>query len=304
MKIYETLEPSPCDTAVALGSFDGLHIGHHAVIGQALTEPDLMPTVFTFAHNPLYDLGGKAGGALMTRAQKIARLESWGVRQMYLLPFSSVMSLSPRQFVENVLGGVCRAKKACCGFNFTFGAGGRATSDDLRQLCAEIGIRTAVQPPVIANGEPVSSTRIRGLVANGRVDEAAALLGHPYGYLGPVLHGQQLGRTLGTPTLNQAVPRDFVLPRFGVYVSTVHIGRAHYCGVTNVGVRPTVDGHRVTAETWMPEYNGPELYGRTVQVDLLRFLRPEQKFDSVDALGAQIRRDGQHSLKIFREQHL
>lgn len=115
MKIYETLEPSPCDTAVALGSFDGLHIGHHAVIGQALTEPDLMPTVFTFAHNPLYDLGGKAGGALMTRAQKIARLESWGVRQLYLLPFSSVMSLSPRQFVENVLGGVCRAKKACCG---------------------------------------------------------------------------------------------------------------------------------------------------------------------------------------------
>ena len=84
----------------------------------------------------------------------------------------------------------------------------------------------------------------------------------------------------------------------------MHIGRAHYCGVTNVGVRPTVDGHRVTAETWMPEYNGPELYGRTVQVDLLRFLRPEQKFDSVDALGAQIRRDGQHSLKIFREQHL
>lgn len=302
MKIYETLEPSPCDTAVALGSFDGLHIGHHAVIGQAFTEPDLMPTVFTFAHNPLCDLGGKAGGALMTRAQKIARLESWGVRQLYLLPFSRVMDLSPRQFVENVLGGVCRAKKACCGFNFTFGAGGRATSDDLRRLCTEIGIRTAVQPPVLADGEPVSSTRIRGLVANGRVDEAAALLGHPYGYLGPVLHGQQLGRTLGTPTLNQAVPRDFVLPRFGVYVSTVQIGRARYCGVTNVGVRPTVDGHRVTAETWMPEYTGPEIYGRTVQVDLMRFLRPEQKFDSVEALGTQIRRDGQHSLKIFREQ--
>lgn len=301
MKIYETLAPSPCRTAVALGSFDGLHIGHRAVIGQALGEPGLAPTVFTFAENPLRDLCGSAGGALMTREQKVRLLCAWGVEQLYLLPFSSVMGLTAEQFVADVLAGVCRAEKACCGFNFTFGAGGRADSAALTRLCAESGIRTAVQPPVLAGGEPVSSTRIRALVQAGRVDEAAVLLGHAYGYLGPVLHGKQLGRTLGTPTLNQAVPAGFALPKFGVYASVAHLGAGRFCGVTNVGVRPTVDGRGVTAETWMPAYDGPEIYGQTVQVDLTRFLRPERKFGSVEELGAQIRRDGRESLRLFQQ---
>ena len=144
-----------------------------------------------------------------------------------------------------------------------------------------------------------SSTRTGGLVARGEAGEAARLLGHPYGYLGPVLHGKRLGRTLGTPTLNQAVPKAFCLPRFGVYASVVHIGDERFCGVTNVGVRPTVDGHHVSAETWMPDYHGPELYGKTLQVDLLRFLRPEQKFASVELLGEQIHRDGEKSRNLF-----
>lgn len=299
MKIYEDLTPSPRETAIALGSFDGLHIGHKAVISHVLGQEGLLPGVFTFANNPLCDLGGHAGGELMTREQKELRLTRWGVEVLYLIPFRLVRELSPEEFVVDVLQKVCRAKRVSCGFNFTFGAGGRAGSEDLKRLCAAHGIEAIVQPAVLADGEPVSSTRIRGLVSRGEAGEAARLLGHPYGYLGPVLHGKRLGRTLGTPTLNQAVPKSFCLPRFGVYASVVHIGEERFCGVTNVGVRPTVDGHHVSAETWMPDYHGPELYGKTLQVDLLRFLRPEQKFASVELLGEQIHRDGEKSRNLF-----
>ena len=300
MKIYEELIPSEKATAVALGSFDGLHLGHKAVISQTLGEPELTPTVLTFTENPLCDLGGNAGGELMTRQQKIEVLESFGVRQLYLLHFTSIMHLSAEQFVDEVLIHVCHAQKVCCGFNFTFGAGGHAGSDDLKRLCAARNVRTAVMPAVMLGGKPISSTRIRALVAQGHMRSAEKLLGRPYGYLAKVEHGHQLGRRLGTPTLNQKIPPTFVLPRFGVYASRVSLFGGSYCGVTNVGLRPTVGGHHVTAETWLPDYNGPEFYGETVRTDLLCFLRPEQKFSSVEALGKQIQKDGLHAKKFLQ----
>jgi len=300
MKIYEELTPCEGETAVALGSFDGLHLGHRAVISQTLGEPGLTPTVLTFADNPLCDLGGSTGGELMTREQKVQVLEEFGVRQLYLLRFSTIMNFTAEQFVKDVLMNVLHAKKVCCGFNFTFGAGGRAGSKELQQLCAAQGLRTAVAPAVLADGEPVSSTRIRALVAQGHMGGAAELLGRPYGYFAEVRHGQQLGRQLGTPTLNQEIPKTFVLPRFGVYASRVYLLGSAYCGVINVGLRPTVDGHHVTAETWLPDYSGPEFYGETVRTDLLHFLRPEQKFPSVEALGQQIQTDGERAKDFLR----
>lgn len=300
MKIYKELIPCEGDTAVALGTFDGLHLGHHAVIAQTLGEPGLVPTVLTFSGNPLCDLGGSSGGELMTEDQKVQVLESFGIKQLYFLRFSSIMNLTAEQFVQDVLVHILHAKKVCCGFNFTFGAGGRAGSEVLRHLCTEQGLETAIAPAILAGGEPVSSTRIRALVAQGHMGGAAELLGRPYGYLSKVQHGQQLGRQLGTPTLNQEVPKTFVLPRFGVYVSRVHLHGCTYCGVTNVGVRPTVDGHHVTAETWIPDYSGPEFYGETVRTDLLHFLRPEQKFPSVEALGEQIQADGERAMAFLQ----
>lgn len=299
MKIFYDLQPSAVETAVALGTFDGLHLGHRAVIFQTLGEAGLTPTVLTFSANPLCDLGGSTGGELMTEAQKVQVLESLGVQQLYLLRFSSLMNLSPEQFVDEVLVRVLHAKKVCCGFNYTFGAGGRADSETLRHLCTGCGLRAAVAPAVLSGGETVSSTRIRALVEKGEVAAAARLLGRPYGYLSAVRHGRQLGRRLGTPTLNQEIPKSFVLPPFGVYVSRVHLQGSTYCGVTNVGMRPTVDGHRLTAETWMPGYTGPEVYGETVQTDLLQFLRPEQKFADVETLGRQIRADGKQAEAFF-----
>lgn len=303
MKVYYDLVPAAGDSAVALGSFDGLHIGHKKVISTAVEakKQGLVPTVLTFAHNPLTDLGGSAGGEIITQEQKIDLLEKFGVEQLYILKFSAVKDLSAEEFVDRILAGVCRAKEVCCGFNFTFGCGGKGDSAMLSRLCAERGIKTAVTHAVLLDGEPVSSTRIRSMIANGEVDEAARLLGRPYGYILPVLHGRRLGRELGTPTLNQAVPKDFVLPRFGVYVSRVFFGGAWYCGVTNVGIKPTVGSPSVLAETWLTDYSGPDIYGETVRVDLVQFLRPEHKFSGLDELKAEILKNGEQAKEYFRK---
>lgn len=303
MKVFENLTPSERETAVALGNFDGVHLGHRKVISLALEEAanGLVPTVLTFSANPLEALGGESGGKILSREEKIRVLEELGVGQLYLLDFETVRNLSAEEFVRDVLGGTLRAKKACCGFNFTFGRGGTAGSQELYQLCAEEGIRTAVAEAVMADGTPVSSTRIRGLIENGRVEEAAVLLGKAFAYESPVLHGRRLGRKLGTPTLNQAVPEGFVLPKFGVYVSNVTLpDGAQYAGVTNVGVKPTVGSDAVSVETWMPDYRGDELYGRIVRTELLRFLRPERRFSGIDELRDAIRKDGAKAREFYR----
>ncbi|HHV30858.1 MAG: riboflavin biosynthesis protein RibF [Ruminococcaceae bacterium] len=303
MKIYSKLAPSSGDSAVALGNFDGLHIGHQQVISRAVAEKEhgLIPTVFTFAANPLKDLGGNPGGELITQERKIALLEEMGVEQLYILSFSEIKDLSPEEFVSGVLEGICRAKRVCCGFNFTFGRGGHGNSTMLTELCEARGIAVSVIEAVLSGGETISSTRIRGLISSGAVDEAAKLLGRPYGYVTQVVHGRRLGRELGTPTLNQAISERLVLPRFGVYVSRVFLRGKEYIGVTNIGVKPTVGSPCALAETWMPEYTGPDFYGETVRVDLIKFLRPEICFSGLEELKTAILKDGEDAVHFFCE---
>lgn len=303
MNIYYDLTPASGDSAVALGSFDGLHIGHKKVISAAVggKQQGFVPTVLTFAQNPLADLGGSAGGEIITRQQKIDLLAEFGIEQLYILQFSDIQSLSPKEFVEQVLVGVCRAKEVCCGFNFTFGCGGKGDSRILTQLCKERGIQTTIADAVLFEGEPVSSTRIRGMIENGDVDKAAALLGRPFGYFSEVQHGRRIGRELGTPTVNQAIPPDFVLPRFGVYASKVYFEGNTYVGVTNVGVNPTVGSTVALAETWLPDYHGSDFYGKMIRVDLIKFLRPERKFTGLPELKAAILKDGASAKAFFGE---
>lgn len=301
MKVYRDLTPSAQPAAVALGNFDGLHLGHQKVISLAVAgkEQGLVPTVFTFEANPLTDLGGSAGGEIITQRQKTDLLEQLGIEQLYIVKFAAVKDLTPEEFVNQILIRVCRAKEVCCGFNFTFGCGGRANSQTLSRLCTKNGIGAQVAGAVLFDGEPVSSTRIRGLIANGDVDEAAKLLGRPYGYRSEVQHGRRIGRELGTPTLNQAIPTDFVLPRFGVYASKVFFKGQEYIGVTNVGINPTVGAACARVETWMPDYHGSDLYGEVVQVDLIEFLRPELRFAGLPELKAAILTDGEQARAFF-----
>jgi riboflavin kinase/FMN adenylyltransferase len=302
MEIIRTLSPAETPSAVALGSFDGLHFGHREVISHALAAESrgLTPTVFTFAENPKTGEDG-FGGLLLTQEEKIRLLRKMGVKRLYLVEFESIRSIPPEEFVSGILADVCRAKLACCGFNYTFGKGGRAGSSELRTLCAAQGIETSVTEPVSAAGGPVSSTRIRKLLADGKPDEAARLLGRPFAYESPVINGRRLGRELGAPTLNQAVPPELVRPKFGVYVSAVSFGDTITFGVTNVGMKPTVGSDALLAETWMPAYRGPELYGKTVRTALLKFLRPEVKFGSLEELKEAIRHNGEQAERFFRE---
>jgi riboflavin kinase/FMN adenylyltransferase len=286
-------------SAVALGSFDGIHIGHQAVISgvAAGKASGLMPTVFTFEESPLAQLNGKPAAELMTNEQKIKSMEALGIEQIYMLPFSMVMDLTAQEFVTEVLIKICRAKKVCCGFNFHFGHGGKADSITLQKLCATYDIEVRIVPAVVVGGEPVSSTRIRGLIAAGEVKKAAELLGRPFGFDFIVVRGRQLGRQLGAPTINQPFPQGFILPKFGVYASHVYVDGKQYYGVTNVGVKPTVGSDCTLAETWIPDFSG-DLYDRKIQVDLLEFVRPEKKFHDLSELRAEIFRNKESAKNI------
>lgn len=299
MKVYHDLTPGAARAAVALGCFDGLHLGHQKVI-TAARGPGLTPSVLTFA-DPLGELGGKSGGQLATKRQKLRLFESLGVEQVYSLRFSAIRNLSPEQFVDEVLIRVCHAEKICCGFNFTFGYRGAGTAETLRALCAPRGIDCEVAPAVELAGEPVSSTRIRALVEEGEIERANRLLGRPFGFDFEVVRGRQLGRTLGTPTINQVFTPEFVLPRFGVYASLVRLNDGDYYGVTNVGVKPTVGADAPLSETWIPEYHGEDLYGENIQVELIGFIRPEVKFSGVEELQENILRDGGTAERMMRD---
>lgn len=296
MKCYQDLQTPKGELAAALGSFDGLHLGHRQVIGNTISAPGLRPAVITFQQNPSVSLQKKPVPLLTTNEQKLALLEEMGVEVVYLLPFDRIRDMEPEDFVE-ALYRVCRVRALSCGFNFRFGKNGRGDAGLLKELCRKKGIELSVTPPVSVAGETVSSTRIRACLEQGDVQQAGQLLGRPFGYDFEVTHGRQLGRTWGTPTINQPFPQGYVLPRFGVYASLVEVEGQKYYGVTNIGVKPTVGSDCALSETWIPEFSG-DLYGKKVPVELLDFIRPERKFDSLDQLKNEILENGVLARKI------
>lgn len=297
MNLYQDLHPSGEDTAVALGVFDGLHMGHRRVITAAMGGPET-PAVFTFQTDILRE-GGKGAPVLLPQKRKLELLGELGVKLCWSIPFSLIREMEAERFVREVLVGVCRAKRVCCGFNFHFGKDGAGSVQDLVRLGEELGFSVTVQEPVLLAGKPVSSTRIRSLIAQGEIEEANRLLGRPFSYDFPVVHGRQLGRTLGFPTVNQPIPPGFILPRFGVYAALVDVGGEKYYGVANVGVKPTVGSDGPLCETWMPDYHGRELYGETVRTELHGFVREERRFPGLSELREQILRDRETAKKII-----
>ena len=279
----------PARRAVALGLFDGVHIGHRAVISGTL-DRGLTASVFTFSDGAR--AMPKGAPALLSPENKQTLLAQTGVQELINVDFDCVRTLSPREFVETVLRDALHTACVCCGENFRFGADGAGDAETLRALCAEQQIDLHVVKTVDCDGVPISSTRIRDAIAAGDLPLATRLLGHPFWLDEVVSKGRQLGRTLGFPTLNQYLPEDFVEPRFGVYLSAVEIdGRVH-TGLTNIGRRPTVGSDAPLAETWVPDYDG-DLYGQTVRTIPVRFVRPEQAFPSVEALQAQLQKDAE-----------
>ena len=278
---------------LCLGNFDGVHLAHRRLLRAALDWrdrefPGVPVGVFCFRELPSDVLLPEPPGHLCTAGERLDRFAACGMEYVILADFPALRDLSPEAYVREVLVGRCHCVGAACGFNHRFGRGGKGTPELLRRLLAG---RALVQEPVLDGGEPVSSTRIRALLAEGEPQEAARLLAHPYTLCTPVLHGKALGRTLGAPTLNQRFPAHAVLPRFGVYATACLAGGRYWAGVSNVGIHPTVDSAApANCETYLLDYSG-DLYGQQVQVSFLRFLRPERRFASVEALREQIGQD-------------
>lgn len=282
--------PFPASSAIALGNFDGVHIGHRALFAAL---GDGMPrAVFTFA-----DL--RREGLICPLSERLALIRECGVRFALVCDFAEVRSLSPERFAELLFCDL-GVKRAVCGYNFTFGDGGRATADALAALASERGAEAVKVGAVELGSEPVSSTRIRGLIRSGDMTGAAQLLGRPYGFSLPVVHGRRLGSARGYPTVNQLIPECLESPRFGVYASRCHVRGRVFGAVTNIGVRPTVDGESLSAETHIFDCS-EDLYGENVRVELLAFLREERRFSSVDELFGQIARDADRARALLAE---
>lgn len=274
--------------AAILGMFDGVHIGHAAVI-RAAQETGLKTALVTFTHHPALVLKNRRAPDLTTARQREQMFSAFGIDYLIYLDFKEVKSLSPTEFIQKVLIPF-HIRYAFCGFNYRFGEGGKAGPDELKRLGEAYGFTAVRVPPVCDREGPVSSTRIRRLVAAGRMEDAARLLGRPFTLEFPVIHGRELGRKLGIPTINQCIPDGHVRPRFGVYAASALVDGRWMDAVASVGVKPTVGSDVVLSETNLFDYTG-DLYGRWVEVALHTFLRPEQRFGSIEELKAQMQRD-------------
>lgn len=284
--------------AVALGLFDGVHLGHRRVIREAVGHPGLTATVFTFTEQAA---ALKPNASALCSPVRTAQLfEILGVDEWCEADFEAFRDLSPEAFVEDVLVRQLHAARVCCGFNFRFGKHGAGDVKLLRSLCDANGIELVVADELCDDEGTVCSARIRRLIENGDVQTASRLLGHPFMIDTPVVHGQALGRALGFPTANQLLFPRAVRPRFGVYMSTVVIDGRTYYGVSNLGLRPTVGADTPLCETWIDGFDG-DLYDVAPQVILTRFLREERRFDSVEALKAQVWRDREEARRLRDE---
>ena len=298
------------ERVIALGFFDGVHLGHGALLRRAAEEAKKRgceSAVFTFDRPPKEVITGIPCPLINSpedRAELVKRL--YGIDEMIMVPFDDEMRTTPwDRFVTDILVGRYGAVHLVAGHDHHFGHKNQGSPELLREKCAELGLGCDIIPAVTIGGVTVSSTHIRKLLEEGDVETARAFLGHPHVLTQTVGHGRQLGRTIGIPTANLVAPPHVLLPKRGVYAAKITLpdGRA-FGGVTNVGVRPTVNnGQDVTVEPWILDFDG-DLYGQAIRVEFFRRLRDERKFESLDALRSQIETDAVKTREAYPEMGL
>jgi riboflavin kinase / FMN adenylyltransferase len=301
MRIVRDLdELEPRLRAVAIGTFDGVHVGHQAVIGRAVElgrERGLLTTVVTFDRHPLSVVAPDHVPRLLTPlAQKVRLIEELGPEELVLLPFDErLAALTPAEFCDHVLAGALEARLVVVGENFNFGAGGAGDAESLRACGTARGFETIALSLVTEHGKTISSTRIRLLLHEGELEEVREILGRPPSATGRVVAGDQRGRTLGVPTANVDVEAGTIFPGRGVYAARVHVRDRWYRGAVNIGHNPTFRSREeeiahVTVEAFLLGFSG-DIYACDIHVDFLHRIREERRFASADELVAQMRRD-------------
>ncbi len=281
-------------SAVAIGKFDGIHLGHKKLLKYILEQKKdgLKSVVFTFDPSPEEFFTGHTVRQLFTKDEKRREFKKLGIDILIEFPLTEqTAATEPEDFVRRILVGQIHADYIAAGTDVTFGAGGRGDQYLLKSLAGELFYELALIDKVRMDGAEVSSTRVRNEVADGNMAMAERLLGSYYSVSGIVEHGRHIGHTIGIPTVNILPPEDKLLPPFGVYSSKVHLGGKVYDGMTNIGRKPTIsEKEKVGVETYIYDYDG-DAYGEFIEVELLRFVRPEMKFDNLDMLKAQIDSD-------------
>ena len=289
---------------VALGFFDGVHMGHAALLKLAVQrakELDAIPSAISFDVHPETLTHGKAVPLICSnegRRSLMSRL--YGIDDVILIHFNyDTMNMPWEQFLDRMVEGF-GAVHFVVGYDFRFGQKGRGNVQNIGLYCRNHGLTYDVVPAVSVDGLRVSSTEIRGLLQTGRMEMANKMLGHPYELTDVVQHGYKLGTKMGTPTVNMRIDRDMLVPRHGVYATKVYLEDGSvYPGVTNIGVRPTVSGgNHVTVETFILDFSG-DLYESNIRVEFFHFIRPEKKFDSMEELQQQILRDAETARAYF-----
>ena len=292
---------------IALGFFDGVHKGHGALlrtVAQAADRLGAMPCAFTFDRSPTAAITGQTIPLLSSVEDRVWLMRRYyGIEEVIVAPFDGMQKMDWQDFVSEYLQKELGCVHVVAGHDFHFGYMGKGNPQRLQEKCRELGMGCDIIQKVEQDGITISSTYIRTLIAQGEMERANQFLGHPHTLTNRVAHGKKIGTTtLGFPTVNLLIPKGVIVPAYGVYATRVWFDGQCRCAVTNVGVRPTVednDGH-VTVEGFILDFDG-DLYGHEIRMEFYKYLRPEQKFASMQALADEIRHNAQQTQDYFRQ---
>ncbi len=286
------------ELCAALGDFDGVHIGHIAVIKTAVENcGNHIPVVYTFSQNC------KKAKLITTNSEKEKFILSLGIKRVIFDDFETIRNYSPLQFVQDILLKKYNIKTIVCGTDFRFGKNAEGNVDTLKDLCHRFNLRLILVDSVEVNGHKISSSTIRSAIQKGDMLTTSQLLGRTFSITGTVRQGKGLGHLKNTPTVNLNLDSQAIIPAYGVYITRTIVDNIVYNSISNIGVRPSVENtNQANIETNIFDFNN-DIYGKTVTIEFFKMLRPEIKFDNIDDLFKQINHDISQAKKYFSEEN-